>query len=671
MARRSSRRWIGLCMTTSTWLLSAAFETQAADCSANYQFGAAQGDITGPIAEAALNGYGDLSHKSEGLHQRLRSRAFVIEAPCQKQMVALVSNDLAMIHHNLRREVLNQLEAKLPGQFSEENLMLSATHTHSAQGGYGHYILYNVTSLGYSPAAFQVIVDGTVEAIVRAFENRQAATLHVAQGEIKETIGWNRSLEAYGQNSESERRSYKQNVDNEVTVLTAVNAEGEVIASLNWHAVHPVSLPMDNRLISGDNKGLAAYFVERKMGSTYRHHKDFIAGFFQANSGDVSPYDFTKPFVDESDYWQRMEHSARVQADHVLQLMDEREASLSVELNMRHQFVDLHGYTLREEFTGDGLGETCLAALGVAFAAGTENGQPVDWFKEGTVWGVNWPKITLLPEEQKCHAEKVLLLPVGKVRGWVPHILPYQLITIGELAIIAAPFEATTMTGRRLKQLMRKSLADFGIRTVVFTGLANEYSHYVTTPEEYRAQNYEGGSTLFGPLSYAAHSQVFYDLAQALQNQVPVETGPQPPSLEHQKFQLQAGVVFDSSPRGKSFGDVIEETLPMYQQGDLVEIAFWGAHPKNDLKRGSSYLTVEMETAAGWEPKYFDWDHDTRLIWQRDGLANSKVLIRWRIDQQNPEGRYRICHSGQSKSLLGRFKSYHGCSEPFQVVASH
>ena len=36
---------------------------------------------------------------------------------------------------------------------------------------------------------------------------------------------------------------------------------------------------------------------------------------------------------------------------------------------------------------------------------------------------------------------------------------------------------------------------------MILSGLANEFIQYFTTPEEYDRQHYEGGSTLYGPLS--------------------------------------------------------------------------------------------------------------------------------------------------------------------------
>lgn len=72
---------------------------------------------------------------------------------------------------------------------------------------------------------------------------------------------------------------------------------------------------------------------------------------------------------------------------------------------------------------------------------------------------------------------------------------------------------------------------------VVIAGLANEYSQYVATPEEYRTafhnerfcrvvfrprdnqievQRYEGASTLYGPYTLPAYQQEFAALAKRL-----------------------------------------------------------------------------------------------------------------------------------------------------------
>ena len=70
----------------------------AADpCTGNTRFLVGSGvyDITGPAAEVGMMGYAQVGQKTSGIHQRLRSRAFVIASPCNGKRVAFVSADRA------------------------------------------------------------------------------------------------------------------------------------------------------------------------------------------------------------------------------------------------------------------------------------------------------------------------------------------------------------------------------------------------------------------------------------------------------------------------------------------------------------------------------------------------------------------------------------------------
>ena len=64
-----------------------------------------------------------------------------------------------------------------------------------------------------------------------------------------------------------------------------------------------------------------------------------------------------------------------------------------------------------------------------------------------------------------------------------------------------------------------QTLKDNGITGdihVIITGLANTYTSYVTTPEEYSVQRYEGASTIYGPYTLLAYIKEFNKLAAAL-----------------------------------------------------------------------------------------------------------------------------------------------------------
>jgi neutral ceramidase len=121
---------------------------------------------------------------------------------------------------------------------------------------------------------------------------------------------------------------------------------------------------------------------------------------------------------------------------------------------------------------------------------------------------------TLSKAERAGHDPKPITMVA---RGLVPSELPLQLMRIGDLAIAGVPGELTTMAGRRLRAALE---AEYGLRgspvgSVVISGYANAYSQYITTPEEYAMQHYEGASTLFGPHTLEAYIQEFRRLVSA------------------------------------------------------------------------------------------------------------------------------------------------------------
>lgn len=72
----------------------------------------------------------------------------------------------------------------------------------------------------------------------------------------------NRSPSAYLNNPAAERSRYKYDVDKEMTLLKFVDNHWGSVGSFNWFATHGTSMSRTNSLISGDNKGAAARFME-------------------------------------------------------------------------------------------------------------------------------------------------------------------------------------------------------------------------------------------------------------------------------------------------------------------------------------------------------------------------------------------------------------------------
>ncbi len=642
-----------------------------ADCD-GFLVGAAHGDITGPIVGVGMMGYAELSQVDEGLHTRLWARALVVSDRCKNQTVAIVNADLAMIFDGVRQAVLERLAVELPGKFDESNLMVTATHTHAGPGGFAHHALYNITTKGFSPENFKAIVEGTVSAIVRAHREQQPAQISVASGHLS-GYQFNRSPESFARNPEAERQLFPEKADTEMVLIKAIADDGRPLAAFNWFPVHGVSLPISNKLVSGDNKGLAEQLFERELGTTYLRDHEFVAGFLQANAGDISPYDVSKGPDREQDGFGRNEWSARGQFRKAFELFNATDSENIVgPVGSVHRYEDLAYRQVSPEFTGDVGVTTCQAVLGESFAAGTRNGMPFPLFKSHAIYGITWPKITLMPREQECHQEKVLLLPTGfaKPDPWTPRIAPFQIIRIGSLAVIGAPFEVTTVAGHRLKQEIKKRLLASGVRHVVLSGLTNEYVHYVTTREEYQAQAYEGGANLYGPWSLAAYTEIFAGLADDLATGRLRPNKVRPPDLAAKQLVLPKLPIYDAEPSQGHFGDLKVDADDQYHAGETVTVEFWGAHPNNAHQPGFSHLTVEILNGSTWQPVFYDWDHETRFHWRRAGLGKSLAKIVWVTPESTPTGTYRICHQGKSKSLFSSMlMPYRGCSSSFYVTA--
>ena len=307
----------------------------AGACSGSQQFRFGSGiyDTTGPIG-GNPTGHADMfgmvipPQVPNGIHIRLYARAFAIESPCNGKRVAIVSDDVGALSGLVHQEVLKGIaaDATLKQYYNTDNVMLSATHTHTAGGGFGVPVLPDlsstlptllnnplvwVESLIFSNANYdddnvKAIVGGMVQSIRRAHANLET---HPDSASIRMSIGQllnanvNRSPPAYQQDSPSERAQYldqdghEVDVEKRVVQLNLVRGNGTVAGVINWFAVHPTSMSNHDLLLSSDNKGYASLGFEKLMGTRYLPDTgaapdgadNFVAAFAQADEGDTVP----------------------------------------------------------------------------------------------------------------------------------------------------------------------------------------------------------------------------------------------------------------------------------------------------------------------------------------------------------------------------------------------
>ncbi len=657
----------------------------------NYIIGTGIFDITGPAAEIGMMGFADGLQATAGIQMRLRSRAFIVGD--ENKRVVIVSADLGMMFQMVKLKVSERVaqNPELAPYYNEKNILLSATHTHGGPGGYSGYFLYDATIKGFIKTHFDSLVDGIYQSILRAHQNLQSGKILVNEGQLA-GVGGNRAQLAYLNNPAEERARYASDTDETFTLVKFVTDKGQELGMFNWYAVHPDSIGPNNHLITGDNKGWASYLFEKDKGTDYGKSNTFVAGFAQANEGDVTPnfaWGEAPPTVNFKDN-KSLENAVSKQYAKAKELYESANEELKGSIDYRHEWVDMR--TLYVASVGR---KTCAAGMGASFSAGSplDNPSPAPLFENGTTveslkWKENAGKgllssflgglfsivwsATNSEEYKECQGQKPVLLPTGvahlNISGptMTPQIMPVQLIKIGSLALIAVPAEVTTMSGRRFREAVLSELAPLGVKYGVVSGLANSYSSYLATREEYQKQWYEGACTQFGPDEQAGFQQEFVKLSNAMVAGSEIEPGPTPPDVTGSTVNLSKRVSFDTVPMGSKFGDVITPPSATYNRGDLVKVQFWGAHPNNNYRIQDSFLVVEKLVEGGFVAVLHDWDPETTFGWERSGKTDSKITISWDTEKAEA-GTYRIRYAGDRKALLGGLQPIEGLSSSFVI----
>ena len=145
------------CASALLSLIACALTSQVAFAQATYNVGAGISDVTGAAAEIGMLGYAQLQQKTSGIHQRLRARAFIAQDPATGKSVVLAVVDAGMLTQAVQQAVLARLQNLYGTQYTAQNVMLVATHTHSGPGGFSYYALYNITILGFQAPVNQRI----------------------------------------------------------------------------------------------------------------------------------------------------------------------------------------------------------------------------------------------------------------------------------------------------------------------------------------------------------------------------------------------------------------------------------------------------------------------------------------------------------------------------------
>jgi len=501
-----------------------------------YQVGVAKVDITKFKLGVGMLGYGMFQNIVKGVETNLFARAVVIDDPSAEKKVALVNAEICFITVAIKRGVMKKLGRKHAELgFSEDSVMLTAQHTHSAPGGYSHYGLYNMSIPGFVPEVYQKVVDGIVAAIVAANQALQLATIKLSSGHIKpdKQVAFNRSIKAYNRNPEVKKKisekAANEAVDTRMLLMRFDDAEGNLLGTWNWFGVHTTNISSDNYRICSDNKGYASRYHEEKI--NVKRKGKFISVFAQRKAGDVSP----NWIVDRKKKWTRgkfeddfesAKFNGKIQFEQADKLTTKaaKTTELPTFLDCALTFVDFTKVIVDPEFAwGDKHARTGPACHGVKFFAGTKEGPGMAPAVEVLATTISRSQrayelaaAKLMKKEKaeqiylkyRVQGVKDILIESGdrKMMGtfdvknliipgwadgaigafkkyhangsldgkpWVPQVLPLQLVIIGNVALAAIPFEITTIAGKRLENSLLQVLVDRGVTEVVCSTYAN------------------------------------------------------------------------------------------------------------------------------------------------------------------------------------------------------
>jgi Neutral/alkaline non-lysosomal ceramidase. len=345
--------------------------------------GTGKADITAFVKGVGMLGYGIHYNTMESIETPLSARAVVLMNEKTRNKVCYVNCELCFITIAIKKGVLKNLERHYPEfRYDEDNLMITAQHTHSGPSGYSYYGLYNLSTPGFVMEIYKKIVDGITEAIVNAERNLQPAKLSISSGvfEPEKEVAFQRSLRAYLRNPEvTQPFTFEQRhlaIDREMVLLRIDTPQGKELASINWFGVHTTSLPNTNHKLCYDNKGYASAYMEEYYAS--KENPSYLAIFAQRTAGDVTPrvkYHPVYPFQRgqwEGKYPNDIEsakYNGKLQYEKAKEIA-ENPAQVPIEGDIDYEvlFVNFADVTADPKFAnGNTNAQTSPAALGVAF----------------------------------------------------------------------------------------------------------------------------------------------------------------------------------------------------------------------------------------------------------------------------------------------------------------
>ena len=615
--------------------------------------GAGKADIT-PRTGYYLGGWTRADRVGQGQHTRLFARTIVLERDGKK--IALVAIDLFMVPGGMVKQIGDRLAAR---GFSEQNILISASHTHSGPGGYANFPTLNTAAPSLQtvgdpqsffaffnpqradPELYRFVLEQIEASIVRADDDLGPAA--AAWGSDRITgLTQNRSIEAHlndhgivkarGEGkADDDPEGAVHTIDPAVDVLrvdklarrTTRRGRRSVripIGAWSNFADHGTVTKSSFQFYNADHHGSATRVFEdgvRRSGKV-SSRQQIVNVYGNSNEGDMSAgLDRHGPAA--SDYVGRVEATAMLRA----WKRAGRRMSVIPEIDFRWTRMCFCG----QETEGGRVDDH--SQVGLPFLTGSEE-------ERGPLYDVTGEEFegrrneTPIPSDSP-QGHKIFFQGVGT--GGVPNKVPLMAVRIGPQLIVSIPGEGTKEVGARVRAAVESQIAGSGIERVVMSGLANEFVLYFTTPEEYDRQHYEGGNTHFGRVQSNLLKQELATLAGRL-----VRGEPAQPAAD---FDPTNGIAPDGPAydQGAASGSLIGgPPARPYGRLDRATIAWQGGPQGLDRPLDRPFITAERRVGRRW--RRVDDDLGLAMLWRVDGSGRHDAF--WEIPLETPMGMYRF-----------------------------
>jgi neutral ceramidase len=616
---------------------------------ATLRAGAGQADITPPQTGYYLGGWTRADRKAQGQSTRLYANTLVLQRGSRK--VALVAAELFAIPAGMQEDIARRVAGL---GFDRTSVLLQASHTHSGPGGFFPNATYNTAApsletatdpfsfvrlLDPPPADVQLytwLVDRISASIERA--NADLAPAQAAWGHATLTgVTQNRSIEAHladhgihvptGQGTPSmDPDGVNDTIDPNVDVLRVDKIEhGRRVPIGAWSnfADHGTVVHSEFRAYSGDHHA-AAWRIFAKL---VRRH-----GHVPASQTVVNVY----PNSNEGDQTAGIAHVGPAAADWVgtqeaLAMLRAwraagRHLSATPALDVRWTRTCFCG---RDTATGK---VDTQGREGMGFLTGSEEGR-------GPLYDVDHVSFEgrTNPVDDPVQGDKFVIPGAGNP----PPAVPIAVVQIGDHVLGAVPGEATKQEGKRINEALVAAMRPVGVRGAVIAGLADDYVQYITTPEEYGEQSYEGASTLYGKNEGTFFVEQLAALGKDLADGKPA---PDPYPLD-----VTYGVKADGAPypAGADHGTALSQPVAQVERLGHPAFTWQGGPDGHDLPADRAFVSAQRRSHGHW--RTVDTDLGLDFVWRVDDQG--RYTATWEVPLTVPAGTYRFRVTAQRYAL--------------------